>query len=111
MNFKTKKEKEKFFSENCLPKNSKFQILYENNFFKQVKKHIKTQKDILIICDIIKQFSTKGILPEKYKPHNLKGTLKEYKEAHIKNDILIIWKKEQNKIIIITLGTHSELFN
>jgi len=112
MNFKTKKEKINFFSENCFPEKTPHIILFEGSFLKQTKKHIKTKKDILILCEAIKLLLTDGDLKnKKFKAHNLKGDLKEFREAHIKNDLLLIWKKENNKISLTALGTHSELFN
>lgn len=51
-------------------------------------------------------------IPENYKDHQLKGELKEYRECHIRGDVLIVYKKE-GKLLIITLiniGSHSYLF-
>ncbi len=68
-------------------KECEYKVIFEKTFLKQIKKHIKT------------------------KTHNLKGKLKGLTEAHIKNDLLIIWEKRQKNIILIIIGTHSELFN
>ncbi len=112
MKFKNKKQKQDFFKKNCLPENRKFRIEYENFFLKQLKKYIKTEKDVLLICEIIKKLSLTGDLNEKtYKAHYLHGKLKGFKEAHIKDDLLIIWKPEKERIIITAIGTHSSLFD
>jgi mRNA interferase YafQ len=51
-------------------------------------------------------------LPLGYKDHNLKGELSEYRECHIQNDLLLIYKIEKENMILmlIDLGSHSQLF-
>lgn len=51
-------------------------------------------------------------LPPKYKDHELKGNYQGHRECHIEPDWLLIYKIE-NDILILTLtrtGTHSDLF-
>ena len=51
-------------------------------------------------------------LPEKYKDHKLTGEYEGQRECHIEPDWLLIYKIEDN-LLILTLtrtGTHSDLF-
>ena len=51
-------------------------------------------------------------LPEKYKDHALTGDWKGFRECHIQPDWLLIYKI-QNDSLILTLsrtGSHSDLF-
>ena len=51
-------------------------------------------------------------LPEKYRDHALSGNYADFRECHILPDWLLIYKVEEN-ILILTLtrtGSHSELF-
>ena len=51
------------------------------------------------------------LIPEEYNPHPLKGNWKNFMECHVKNDTLLIWfDKENDKIELVRLGSHSELF-
>ncbi len=51
-------------------------------------------------------------LEEKYKDHSLTGTLREYRECHVQNDVLLVYRIEKRELILILvdLGTHSSLF-
>ena len=52
-------------------------------------------------------------LEDKYKDHELKGRYQGFRECHIQPDWLLIYRYEEN-VLILTLtrtGTHSGLFN
>ncbi|ECC1461956.1 type II toxin-antitoxin system YafQ family toxin, partial [Campylobacter coli] len=51
-------------------------------------------------------------LERKYKDHKLKGEFKELRECHVKPDLLLIYQKQDDKLILtcINIGSHSELF-
>ena len=50
-------------------------------------------------------------LPEKYHDHQLKGNLKDFRDCHVKPDLVLIYSKENNVLIITAyrINTHSEL--
>ncbi len=79
-------------------------------FDKQYKK-ISKSKDIVLVDEVISKLLNGKKLERKYSDHLLKGNYKGYRECHIKPDLLLIYKK-QNDILILTcvaLGTHSKL--
>ena len=48
---------------------------------------------------------------KKYHDHALSGNWNEYRECHIKPDVLLIYKKQNlNSLRLARLGSHSELF-
>lgn len=50
-------------------------------------------------------------LDAKYKDHSLKGYGKKaYRECHIKPDWLLIYRVEEDAVVFIRTGTHSDLF-
>ncbi len=51
-------------------------------------------------------------LPEKYKDHALTGNLKSYRDCHIKNDLVLLYKiSDDDKVVELHyLDTHSEIF-
>lgn len=52
-------------------------------------------------------------IPEKMKPHQLKGNYKNHWECHILPDLLLIWlqfDEETKQIHLIRIGSHSEIF-
>lgn len=52
-------------------------------------------------------------LSAKYKDHKLMGVLGDYRECHIKSDVLLIYqiRKKECVLILIDIGSHSELFS
>ena len=69
-------------------------------------------KDALI--EVIELLSNGSVLPQKYFDHPLKPS-KEYKncrELHIEPDWLLIYKYNNDNVILylIRTGTHSDLF-
>jgi mRNA interferase YafQ len=49
-------------------------------------------------------------LPKQYNDHPLTGNWNEYRECHIKPDLLLIYQKSEGILKLARLGTHSELF-
>ncbi len=50
-------------------------------------------------------------LAASYHDHHLTGGWTGCRECHIKPDLLLIYKKQDNdKLILVRLGSHSELF-
>lgn len=49
-------------------------------------------------------------LPEKYKDHQLVGPLKDFREIHLRPDLLLIYQISEDTLILLRLGSHSELF-
>lgn len=61
--------------------------------------------------DFIKIRSNGSKVTAYYDPHPLTGNWKNYMECHIEDDFLLIWyDRVENKIELVRLGTHSELF-
>lgn len=55
-----------------------------------------------------------GPMPPEWKDHQLSGRFVEYRECHVKGDLLLMYKlEESSKVEILVLsraGTHSEIF-
>lgn len=47
-----------------------------------------------------------------HRDHKLTGELKEYRECHVKNNILLMYQKHESILILllVDLGTHDDLF-
>ncbi len=50
-------------------------------------------------------------LEDKYNDHSLIGNYKDFRECHIKPDLLLIYQKKKDILLLtcIDLGSHSEL--
>ncbi len=82
---------------------------------KAFKKAIKKIRDICTlgeIEDIIDRLANDEILEPKYNDHALKGEWINHRECHIRPDLLLIYKKQDDLLILtcVNVGSHSELF-
>ncbi len=77
---------------------------------KRVSRHKDFDSDTLE--SVIDKLAKGEKLEAKYKDHQLKGTLKDFRECHVQNDILLVYQKLNDVLILVLvdLGTHSELF-
>jgi len=48
-------------------------------------------------------------LDEKYKDHALTGNWKDHRDCHIKPDLVLIYRVEDNILRLARMGSHSEL--
>ncbi|MFA5023094.1 MAG: type II toxin-antitoxin system YafQ family toxin [Candidatus Paceibacterota bacterium] len=51
-------------------------------------------------------------LSHRHKDHQLKGELASYRECHIFNDLLLVYKIENDELILVLvdIGSHSQIF-
>ena len=66
--------------------------------------------DISIVDEVIIKLMNNEILESKYKDHKLKGNLKDFRECHIKSDLLLMYQIKENTLYLARLGTHNALF-
>jgi len=50
-------------------------------------------------------------LPSTYKDHQLRGEMQQYRECHIKGDLLLVYeiRKTELLLLLVEIGTHSYL--
>jgi mRNA interferase YafQ len=49
-------------------------------------------------------------LEKKYKDHQLKGNMKEFRECHIKPDLLLMYGIIDDVLELVNIGSHNEIF-
>lgn len=87
-------------------------IQYTNKFKKDYKKMLKRGLKQDKLAQVIKTLVNEKALPLHYKDHALTGNYSGYRECHLAPDWLLIYKmkKEDELLILIRTGTHSDLF-
>ena len=50
-------------------------------------------------------------LPSEAKDHSLTGKYQDTRELHISGDLLLIYFTTKTELVLIRIGTHSQLFN
>ncbi|GAA7760428.1 addiction module toxin RelE [Helicobacter pylori] len=79
-------------------------------FDKDLKILIKNGFDLKLLYKVVGNLATEQPLEPKYKDHPLKGALKDFRECHIKPDVLLVYRVKDNVLTLVRLGSHSELF-
>ena len=71
-------------------------------------RHRKTLDDSFI--EVLTLLLKNKPLAEKYKDHALTGDWSDYRDCHIKPDLVLIYRKPNKKILqLVRIGSHSEL--
>lgn len=87
-------------------------IRFNNRMKRDVKLMKKRGKDISKLEKVLDKLAHNEILPEKNKDHQLKGVWKDFRECHIEPDWLLIYRIEENELILYATatGSHADLF-
>jgi mRNA interferase YafQ len=85
-------------------------IFWTNQFKKDYKRAQKQKKDIKALKDVLVLLADGQKLPPRYKDHSLQGDWSHYRDCHIKPDWVLIYKIDGDSLILVRMGSHSELF-
>ena len=87
-------------------------VRYSSKFKKDFKIIVKRGYDISLFEEVLTLLREEKILPEKYNDHALKGDYIGHRECHITPDWLLIYRINNNELILslTRTGTHSDLF-
>ena len=86
------------------------QVVSTSQFKKDLKKVLKQGRNANKIKKIVEQLQRGTPLAQKHRPHQLTGNWKPKLECHIEPDWLLIYEVNNEDVILIRTGSHSELF-
>ena len=91
----------------------KYEIERTPTFKMDFKLAQKQGLDLNKLKEIITLLANGEPLPPKNKDHQLKGNYKGHRECHIEPDWLLIYKIQDDMLILtlVRTGSHSKLFN
>ena len=87
-----------------------FGLARTKKFKRSFKKLRLKDGDEAIYIDVVSKLLNGIPLDKKYKDHFLKGNPEQYKECHLKPDLLLIYRVYKDEVQLIDIGSHSELF-
>ena len=65
-----------------------------------------------LLTEIIFLLANDGAIPKRYLDHALLGEWVGFRECHIKPDLLMIYEKlSDDVLLLVRMGSHSELFD
>ena len=86
-------------------------IIYSTQFKKDFKKARKLPlQHLKLLFEVVLTLEQNIALDAKFKDHELSGNWSNFRECHIKPDLLLIYKTSETELQLARLGSHSELF-
>lgn len=86
----------------------KLSIVFTKRFKKDFKKIESQQKRLTQLKKIIFTLAERIPLEKRFYDHQLKGEYNDCRECHIEPDFLMIYKIEDEMLLLIRCGSHSE---
>ncbi len=82
---------------------------FKQDYKREAKgRHRKTLNESFIV--VLKLLLENKLLAEKYKDHALTGDWSDYRDCHIKPDLVLIYRKPNKNVLqLVRMGSHSEL--
>ncbi len=90
-----------------------YKLFTTKNFRKSLKKYRKsgTFNEEELEC-VVKILIAGEVLSLKYRDHKLSGDMKDFRECHIRPDLLLVYRIIEDRLVLLLadLGTHPEIF-
>lgn len=88
------------------------EIVLSNRFKKDLKLAARRGCDFALMEEIINKIARREPLPPKNRDHALSGGYEGFRECHIAPDWLLVYRVEDEDLILYLMrtGTHSDLF-
>ena len=65
----------------------------------------------VLLPEMVTLLADDKLLEEKHRDHGLVGNWKGHRECHLKPDLLLIYKKPDDRTLrLVRMGSHSQLF-
>lgn len=86
-------------------------LRFSSQYKKDAKRYRNRPEKMEKVVEVLRMLRDEIPIPQEYEPHMLKGNYKGCMECHIEGDFLLVWIDEtENRIGVLRLGSHSELF-
>ena len=85
-------------------------IIWESQYKRDYKRMMSRGKDMSLLNGVVKKLAQGKSLLQKHRDHQLRGGLSKYRECHIESDWLLMYKKSIKSLILVRMGSHSDLF-
>lgn len=80
-------------------------------FEKDLKRAKRCGKKLVKLWSVVEQLLAGEPLSARHRPHKLSGDWAGFWECPIESDWLLIWLDEESEtIVLVCLGSHSDLF-
>jgi mRNA interferase YafQ len=79
--------------------------------FKREKRGQHRHEVDALVSSVVSLLAEDKPPPQKHRDHALSGQWRDYRECHLKPDLLLIYCKPDREVLqLVRMGSHSELF-
>lgn len=88
----------------------KYKFYFTSKFKKEYRK--LSAQNMKAVDKIIQRLLNGEKLEPKYCDHQLSGKLKDFRDCHVRPDLVLIYKIEEDILLLtaVNIGSHSNLF-
>ena len=86
-------------------------LLTTNRFEKDLRRAKRRGKDLNKLWNVVERLLAQQSLDPRNRPHRLAGDWFPCWECHIEPDWLLIWDQQEDLLILVRTGTHTDLFD
>ena len=79
-------------------------------FLKDLKKVKMADPQFQKYVEYLALLSQGNSLPPEAKDHPLQGPWQGFREFHLGGDLLVIYRIAEKEVVLVRIGTHSQLF-
>ena len=91
-----------------------YTVILSRQYTKSLKRWIRNKNfSEAKLQAVVRILENGDSLPAANRDHQLKGNFKEYRECHIHNDVLLMYQRIDDVLILllVNIGSHTELFD
>ncbi len=85
-------------------------LLTTTRFDRDLRRTSKRGKDLGKLWAVVERLLSRQPLDPRSRPHRLSGDWSDYWECHVESDWLLVWGKEDDRLVLVRTGTHDDLF-
>jgi len=79
-------------------------------FIKDLRKLRITDEQFKKLAKYVTLLTEGKPLPPESRDHELVGIWQGFREFHLGGDLLVIYRRTEEEVILVRIGTHSQLF-
>lgn len=85
-------------------------IIRKKQFKKDFQSIARTGRNLERFVEAVSMLQQGETLPAHFRDHSLIGNWRDFRECHLAGDLLLIYQVTDTELILVRMGSHSELF-
>lgn len=86
------------------------EIIKRGQFKRDLKAFAHNPSALEKIADTVWLLATEDSLPARYHEHPLKGKYTGTLECHVAPDLLLVYVRDETRVVLFRVGSHAALF-